>query len=376
MDIIELTDTGKSLQLQWADGTRSRFPHEWLRDNCNCAQCGTTLTGARFLRLTDFPRQIHPENSRLETDGDLAVRWSHGGHRSRYTSAWLYDHRLQSDHGDRCRPLAWNRQISDSLPRVSRSELTDSDTASVRLMETLYQFGFVLIHQVPATDQAIIELAELLGIIHPQSYASVFDIWTRDNEDILSNTRSALSPHVDEPFLTNPPGLFLLHCLKPGDDGTGANVLVDGFMLGKTLREQDPDAFRTLCQIPIAHHRHREGHFDHHANATVFELDAKGEVARFRFAERSAAPVVGSESLVERIYAARRALLNLAYAPEFQLELTLSRGDALLIDNHRLMHGRRAFGGQRHLRQCNIHRDDAWSRYRIACRARGRRPVA
>jgi gamma-butyrobetaine dioxygenase len=49
------------------------------------------------------------------------------------------------------------------------------------------------------------------------------------------------------------------------------------------------------------------------------------------------------------------------------VRICLDPGQALLIDNHRLMHGREAFQGERHLRQCNIDRDEAFSRYRLQC---------
>ena len=376
MDIIGLIETGNALQLQWGDGTERRFPYEWLRDNCTCEACGTSVTGARFLRLIDFPPDIHPENTCVSEDGHLTVQWSNGGHRSSYRSHWLHDHCVEKARAFLSQPVPWDRHIIESIPRVNGTELTDCDTASVLLIEKLHQFGFVLINEVPTTELAIIDLAGLLGEIRSHSYAPVFDIWQRDNADILSNTQSALNPHVDEPFLNHQPGLFLLHCLEPSPDGGGDSILVDGFMLGKTLKSKDPSAFAALCEIPIPHHRYRDGDFEHYATATVFDLDAQGEVSRFRFAERSAAPLVASEPLVQQVYSARRALLNLAYAPEYQLQIALSRGDALLIDNYRLMHGRTGIGGQRHMRQCNINRDDAWSRYRMACRKRDRRPIA
>ncbi len=107
----------------------------------------------------------------------------------------------------------------------------------------------------------------------------------------------------------------------------------------------------------------------------MFNLDAEGEIISFRFAERSAAPLVLPEELMRRVYAARRALLSLAYNPDYQIRIRLSPGDALLIDNYRLMHGREAFSGARHLRQCNLDRDEVLSRYRLLCRKLGRRPV-
>ena len=375
MDIVELIETGTALEVRWRDQSLSRFPYQWLRDNCTCADCGTTVTGARFLRLIDTPQDIHPEDSHLDERGQVMVRWSAGGHFSLYDPHWLHEHCPKKSRSSRRQPMPWDCHIGESLPRVDYAALTNDETASILLVENLFSAGFVLINHVPVTDTAVVELAGLLGEIRAQSYAPVFDIWQRDDQDILSNTGSALVPHVDEPFRSHPPGLFLLHCLEASLDGGGTSVLVDGFMLGKTLKTRDPDAFVTLCEIPVPHHRRRAGYFEHYAESPVFSLDPEGEITGFRFAERSSAPLVLPEALIQRIYAARRALLELAYDPRYQIKITLSPGDALLIDNYRLMHGRDAFSGERHLRQCNLDRDEAFSRYRMVCRTLGRRPV-
>ena len=375
MDIIELIETSTALELRWRDHSRSRFPYQWLRDNCTCADCGNTVTGARFLRLIDIPLDIHPEESHINECGQVAVRWSAGGHCSLYDSHWLDEHCPEKSRSSRSKLVPWDRHIGESLPRLDYTELTNTETAPILLIENLFGAGFVLINHVPVTNTAVVELAGLLGEIRAQSYAPVFDIWQRDNPDILSNTESALLPHVDEPFRSHPPGLFLLHCLEASPDGGGASVLVDGFMLGQTLKTHDPDAFVTLCEIPVPHHRRRDGHFEHYAESPVFSLDTEGNVTSFRFAERSAAPLVLPEAPMQRIYAARCALLALAYDPDYQVQITLSPGDALLIDNYRLMHGREAFSGERHIRQCNLDRDEAFSRYRMLCRKLGRRPI-
>ena len=375
MDIIDVNESRTALEVRWRDGSRSRFPYQWLRDNCTCAECGTTVTGARFLRLVDIPADVRPEESYLDECGRVAVLWSAGGHFSLYDPHWLSEHCPERSRSDRTKPVPWDRHIGESLPCLDHGELADTETAPVLLIENLFRSGFVLIKHVPATDQAVVELAGMLGEIRAQSYAPVFDIWQRDNQDILSNTESALAPHVDEPFRSHPPGLFLLHCLEASPDNEGASLLVDGFMLGKTLKTHDPVSFTTLCEISTPYHRRRDSHFEHYAEAPVFSLDTDGEITRFCFAERSAAPLILPEEMIERIYAARRALLGLAYNPEYQVRIKLSPGDALLIDNYRLMHGREAFRGKRHLRQCNLDRDGVLSRYRLLCRKFGRRPV-
>ena len=37
MDIVELIESGTALEVRWRDQSLSRFPYQWLRDNCTCA---------------------------------------------------------------------------------------------------------------------------------------------------------------------------------------------------------------------------------------------------------------------------------------------------------------------------------------------------
>ena len=54
-----------------------------------------------------------------------------------------------------------------------------------------------------------------------------------------------------------------------------------------------------------------------------------------------------------------------------ETELRLDTGQAILIDNHRVMHGRRAFRGHRNLLGCYLPADDWQSLLRVARRERG-----
>ena len=48
-----------------------------------------------------------------------------------------------------------------------------------------------------------------------------------------------------------------------------------------------------------------------------------------------------------------------------ELTLKLAPGDALLLDNHRVMHGRHAFRGYRNMLGCYLGSDDWRSRLRV-----------
>jgi gamma-butyrobetaine dioxygenase len=56
--------------------------------------------------------------------------------------------------------------------------------------------------------------------------------------------------------------------------------------------------------------------------------------------------------------------------PAFVAEIRVSPGDGMLIDNHRVMHGRTAFdpSSGRHIRLCHVPRDEFHGRWRELAR--------
>ena len=361
----------QALVVRWSDGRVSRFHYIWLRDNCTCNQCGTTETGARFLQLIDIPEDVSPERAELD-EGSLAIRWRPDGHRSSYEPRWLREHCYSTEALSNERRV-WGAEITEDLTHRSYTQIRDSEEERLELVEQIYRDGLVLLSGVEAARDATERMAELIGPVRAYSYEpAVSDLMLGQG---LANSAAPLAPHLDEPFRSHQPGLVVLHCIAADAAGGGASLLVDGFKVAAVLREREPQAFDLLCRTPAGFRRRLEGGFDHYAEAPVISLDSSGEVSRFCFAERSAAPVRAPEHLIGPIYAARRALLTVMHDESLQAKIALRPGDAFIADNYRVMHGRTAYQGGRHLRHCHIDRDEAFSRYRMACRRLDRTPV-
>ena len=372
------------LAVRWTDGEVGRFHHIWLRDNCTCSECGTTATGRRLLRLIDIPEDVSPERADVD-DGSLAIRWRPDGHQSRYEAAWLREHcysgRAAGAGANRRRP--WGAEITENLVYRNFGRVRDDEEERLALVEQIYRDGLGLLTGVEPEREAFEEMAELIGPIKGYSYEPVSEITVEPEAPLpaadpysqrIAYSGGALTPHVDESFRGTQPGLVVLQCVTADPAGGGESVLVDGFKIAALLREHEPEAFDLLCGTAIGFRRAHEG-FDHYIEAPVFSLDSSGEVVRFCFAEKSAAPVRAPEHLIEPIYAARRALLTLAHDEDLQAKIPLNPGEVVIADNYRLMHGRTAYQGGRHMRHCHIDRDEMFSRYRMACRELGRIPV-
>ena len=379
---IESVECGdRTLTVRWGDGRLTRIHYLWLRDNCTCRQCGTTETGARVLRLIDIPEDVSPERAGVE-DGALTIRWRPDGHRSRYEPDWLRQHFWSGESVANAR-RTWGAEISKNLTRRTCAEVRDSEEERLALVERIHRDGVALLSGVGPSREAFEEAAALIGSIRSYSYEAISDIFVEPEAPIaptdplaqrLAYSGAALSLHVDESFRGTQPGLVLFQCVEADTEGGGESVLVDGFRLSELLEDRMPDAFEVLSRIATTFRRRHEG-FDYYTQTPVFTLDASGAVVRFCWAEKSAAPIRAPEHLIESIYAARRALLELIHDDSLQARIALRPGDLLIADNYRVMHGRTAYRGRRHLRHCHVDRDEMYSRYRMACHRRGRCPV-
>ncbi|MDH3536645.1 MAG: TauD/TfdA family dioxygenase, partial [Gammaproteobacteria bacterium] len=101
--------------------------------------------------------------------------------------------------------------------------------------------------------------------------------------------------------------------------GGGASVFVDGFYAAQQLRGADPDLFDLLSRVPIPHRRFLVDDVDDVALAAkwpLIELDTSGEVVAVHINERTMAPFDADADLVEPVYRALRAMLELVYVPE------------------------------------------------------------
>lgn len=379
---IESVECGdRILTVRWGDGRLTRIHYLWLRDNCTCRQCGTTETGARALRLIDIPEDVSPERAGVE-DGALTIRWRPDGHRSRYEPDWLREHFCSGESAASTR-RTWGAEIIEDLTRRACTEVRDSEEERLALVERIHRDGLALLTGVEPSREACEEAAALIGPIRSYSYEPISEIFVEPEAPIaaadpmaqrLAYSGSALSLHVDESFRGTQPGLVVFQCVEADAEGGGESVLVDGFMLAEVLNERAPGAFELLSRTATTFRRHHEG-FDYYTQTPVFTLDASGAVVRFCWAEKSAAPIRAPEHLIESIYAARRALLELVHDESLQARIALRPGDLLIADNYRVMHGRTAYRGRRHLRHCHVDRDEMYSRYRMACHRRGRCPV-
>ena len=374
VDRVVANSQDDGITIYWPDGSEAFFHHFWLRDCCYCEACGDPRTGKRLLLPSDVPLDIKPRRVDLNDDGTLLIVWDADEHASRYAVSWLHEHRYTpTARAERIhRPTTWSSRLSTNLPTVLYEDVSSDELANLDLLRKLRDYGFVIVRDGPREPNAVTILGNLIGDLEEATYGTVVDITPLSEPVTLADTMIAQAPHTDEGFRYSPPGIIVFYCQRPAAHG-GDTILVDGFHLGNRLRQDSPAAFELLASQPQSFARsvEKDG-IDLRSRATVFVVDEFGEMAGIRFSARSTAPLDVSADKIRVLHAAKRQLSSLFLSDDNQLIIRFAPGDAVLFDNHRVMHGRTAFADpNRFIKQCNVRREQFHERLRATARRLG-----
>ena len=312
---------------------------------------------------------LHRNISNAPNSDSLEILWNPDDHRSHYNLDWLRRHGYsQQALAQRIhRPTLWDGDIVNSLPSVDYEEVVAEAAERLTLYRNLRDFGFVVVKGGPASEDGLELVAGLLGMIAESAYGKFFELTPQSKLKTLGNTLSPVPPHTDEAFRHNPPGVNVLHCIRPAESG-GESVLVDGFKLGEVLREKDSEAFNCLVQQSQPYHRiDHDNDIDQRTRGPVFVLDEYGEIIGFRFHTRAAAPFDVPAERFLNLYAANHALSKLMLDERYQARFRLEAGDAVMFDNQRVMHARMGFSDSyRKLKICNVSRESFHEQLRLS----------
>jgi hypothetical protein len=131
---------------------------------------------------------------------------------------------------------------------------------------------------------------------------------------------------------------------------------VDADMVVTLLRAAHPATYRFFCEKPLVFHHTEKGLFTR-VCAPVISLECDGSLKQFRYNEYDLAPLdYLSDSDVDAFYFHNSVLVDVI--KECEQSLKLKVGEMMILDNHRVMHGRTAFKGYRNLVGCYVGADD------------------
>jgi gamma-butyrobetaine dioxygenase len=367
--IAAVAHDGETLILDWSDGRRSRFAAIWLLDNRAEARQGAE--GQRLLDIADITEEPRIDAAEVTPAGDVALRFAAPAATATFAAAWLRDHALDAASRAERRPAPrlWDRATLSPLPSADYANVVASRAALAGWLRQVRDYGFALLTGVPTEPGMVCRVIELFGHVRETNYGRLFDVVSVEKPSNLAYTGLALGNHTDNPYRDPVPQLQLLHCLEQAAAG-GESIAVDGFFVAERLRREQPDDFAMLTRHALRFRYVEPGAVDLRAAAPLIELDSEGEVRAVRYNNRSVAPFDLPEDVIVPFYRAYRRFGRLLHEPAATASFRLGAGDLFIVDNQRVLHGRRGFGqGRRHLQGAYADKDGLLSKLRVLERA-------
>jgi len=352
------------LAVEFSDGRRVPLHPLWLRERSHDPSSMDLNTGQRLHNPSDLELGLELLDVCRSTPGHFRARFS-DGHEAEYRDADVLTEAMAPAGWEDCpTPQLWNGTLRE-LPR-ERWSTTATPAQRAAALEKFLRYGFLILSGVPTAPGSVLQAAAAFGFVRDTNFGALFDVRSVPEASDLAYTPLPLEPHTDNPYRRPVPGVQLLHCLVNETRG-GLSTLVDGFAVATTLRERDPESYAILTRTAVRF-CYRDAGTELTASAAPIELDVTGALRAIHFSPRLDFVPLAPPDQLQRYYRARQHFDQLLRSSGFEIRFLLERGDLVMFDNCRLLHGRTGFDpsdGLRHLQGCYIDIDAPRSLYRV-----------
>ncbi|KAF8753518.1 hypothetical protein RHS01_06921 [Rhizoctonia solani] len=326
----------RKVSVGWSNTVTSHFHHIWLRDHCRCADCLHPVTKQRLVNTFEIPPDVQPTRVESRPSGlEVTYTLNRDGIPSACFNLSLgmalrssYDppmrHSFALHNGSK---TLWGSTIQQSPPTVSYEEVMRNDAGYTNgFKRFIYQPGF--------------------------------------------------GAHTDTTYLSDPCGLQLFHLLSHEGLG-GQTLLVDGFYAAAKLREKYPSHYELLTEVKISAHAAGDADSLYIPDEpfSILKKGINGELTGIRYNndDRSALKYI-DPVLVDDWYDALRSWNRCLTSSDAEFWVQLTAGTAVVVDNHRVLHGRSAFTGKRRMCGAYVGGDEWKSRLRVLSQTIDKKP--
>ena len=337
------------------NGSKKEIHPFWLRERVNGESFVDKGTQQRLFDPTELNESIEIKDLNL-SDEFLEVSFNDGV-KTKLTIQSIIKEFSNINDVKFIQKIKWDSSLND----FNNYEFNENIFEERKMYEALinfYKFGFVIFKKVPTKNNFIVEFANSIGSIRRTNFGEFFNVKSKPNPNDLAYTSLALAPHTDNPYRNPVPCIQILHCIENEVNG-GYSTLVDGFTVTEKLKNDYPDYYKILTEIKVRYQFIDQDVFLEDW-AEMIKLDENQNFKQVRFSPRlDFVPLMDRDKL-NLYYSARNKISELYNSDKYRIEFKLMPGDLLMMDNHRLLHGRTSYDaneGNRFLQGCYIDYD-------------------
>ena len=260
------------------------------------------------------------------------------------------------------------RKWDSSLKNVKNFEFKEGFYESKEMHDLLvsfYEYGFVIIKNVPSENNYIVNFANSIGSVRRTNFGEHFNVKSKSNPNDLAYTTLHLSPHTDNPYRNPVPCIQLLHCIENEVSG-GYSTLVDGFTVSEKLKKEDPEAYKIVTDVKVRF-KFTDKNVMLEDWAELIQLDEEKNFKQVRFSPRLDYVPILEKKKLDQYYKARKKLSDMYNSEKNRIEFKLAPKDLMMMDNYRVLHGRTKYDpdeGNRFLQGCYIDFDSTEGKLR------------
>ncbi|XP_067681467.1 gamma-butyrobetaine dioxygenase-like [Haliotis asinina] len=379
-------DGGKNVEIQWNNGTKSRYHSLWLRQSCHCPSCrhSSNLPSVNFNDV-DVAAVI----VRAETEGDkvLKVTWSDDPYHTGvfpppFLKRYSYSDRDREERNEDMK-MVFNTNPKPSIPEVAYSDVMKTELGLYNWLKILNEVGICLVKDVPTRALEVKKVAERIAPVHATVYGETFDVTDKPNPLNVAYSEQRLQLHMDQTPYESPPGIQFLHCFRFDKEVKGGNsFFVDIFHVAETLRTTHPEEFRSLVRIPATFDNTfytRDVRFHMVYQRPHIALNHDGKIVGVTWHPSMIGPLMTKEEDVEEYYRAYKCMATMVNTFPYQYNCRLEEGDLITFNNRRILHGRHHYdakSGDRHLQGCYVQIDEFKSQVQVCSNTVGNGKLA
>jgi len=283
----------------------------------------------------------------------------------------------------------WKNDDKVPLPYIDYNTLKDPKEHVKFLRTILETHGVCIMYNMPEDpecDGSVLDkfCKDYLGGLqkHPLRDTAYWRISTeesklddsttfKNNDDRTGsnsfNTDQQLCNHTDQSLYGTPGALLMFHCAF----GEGNNSVTDGFAVADKMRREYPEYYELLCKYGMNAGRelqyYKAGDITFTTNAPVFSTASNGDLSRVQYHEIYRAPLTLSHDTFGEWYKAFNKWYELLHSEEFKRFAKVAKGQTLICNNWRTLHGRAGLKGKaRIILGGTVTRDAVYSAGRLA----------
>tara|TARA_Y100000590_G_C15707005_1_gene1009004 strand:+ start:774 stop:1472 length:699 start_codon:yes stop_codon:yes gene_type:complete len=200
--------------------------------------------------------------------------------------------------------------------------------------------GFVILKNIKPKEDNLIKVTSHLGAILDSPYGKFWDTTGKNGikTNDLAYQKCELEPHTDMNYLKKTPKLQIFCAENPAPkENGGETILLDGLAIRHFYKRNLPYHYNFLTRH---FYEFRCSEKKHSAYKNIFP--DKGFIH------------FNPYDIIDNNCYNFHLVKSLTQEPCFQIKFRLEKNDLLIMNNHRILHGRTAFTGNRNLVGCYI----------------------